>query len=317
MPSFIEFIVGLIFAIFLGFLIEPILRCCVPKPAKPKDLDIKIWDSLAKPFQGGQVIGFFERILFLIAFWLHLKSQSQAISIIAVWLAFKIASKWEVWKNIIKLPENLESTSSLLLFDARNQIGHSLFNRFLLGTLLNLLIGATAAYIGLHFSEFSSLLFSGGKMTISTNCTKDWVDVLTALITPTIAIVGITIAALQWKLSKNRYKHELFDKRWAQFVAIRDFMGKIRAHGVASQDDEHNFLIETRGCRFLFGNEIQNLVDETYKKSGLLNDLEKELKSITVQEDRKRNVAHQREIKDWVESQIKELETRFGKYLQL
>ena len=65
-------------------------------------------------------------------------------------------------------------------------------------------------------------------MADPTNCSKDWIDLLTALLAPTIAIAGIAIAAFQWKLSKDRYKHELFDKRWEQFSAILDFMGKAR-----------------------------------------------------------------------------------------
>ncbi len=36
------------------------------------------------------------------------------------------------------------------------------------------------------------------------NCGKDWIDVLTALLTPTIAIAGIWISFFQWKLSKIR-----------------------------------------------------------------------------------------------------------------
>ena len=154
-------------------------------------------------------------------------------------------------------------------------------------------------------------------MADPTNCSKDWIDILTALLTPTIAIAGIAIAAFQWKLSKDRYKHELFDKRWEQFSAIRDFMGKARTNGKVSQDDEYNFMVATRGCKFLFGDDIKSLVEETFKKAGYLNALEEELKSLTAQEDRKRNVANQRETKDWFESQIKGIENRFKKFLQL
>jgi hypothetical protein len=150
MVSFIEFIVGLTTTIILGFLVKPILENFIPKPVKPKGLDDLIWDSLSERIEGGNVVGFFERVLFLIAFWL---SQ---LPIIAVWLGFKIASKWEVWKNIIKLPDNLDDIPPLLLFDARKRLGNSLFTRFIVGTLLNVLIGAMAAYIGLHFFDLTA-----------------------------------------------------------------------------------------------------------------------------------------------------------------
>ncbi|MCF8089138.1 MAG: hypothetical protein K9L23_13920 [Desulfotignum sp.] len=46
-------------------------------------------------------------------------------------------------------------------------------------------------------------------------CEKDWVDITTALMTPVIAIIGTAIAIMQWKLSKARFRHELFEKRYS------------------------------------------------------------------------------------------------------
>jgi len=42
---------------------------------------------------------------------------------------------------------------------------------------------------------------------------KDWVDILTALLTPTVAILGVTIAYQQWRLNSKKFKHELYDRR--------------------------------------------------------------------------------------------------------
>ncbi|MCG2778536.1 MAG: hypothetical protein L6406_22915 [Desulfobacterales bacterium] len=154
-------------------------------------------------------------------------------------------------------------------------------------------------------------------MADPTNCSKDWVDVLTALITPTIAIAGIAIAVFQWRLSKVRYKHELFDKRWEQFSAIRDFIGKARTKGKVSRDDEYDFMIATRGCEFLFDDDIKTLVEDVLKKAVYLNTLQEELEGLKEPEERKRNVAHQRETRDWFEEQTSGLGQRFKKFLRL
>ena len=154
-------------------------------------------------------------------------------------------------------------------------------------------------------------------MADPTNCAKDWIDVLTALLTPTIAIAGITIAAFQWKLNKDKYKHELFGKRWEQFSAIRDFMGKARSNGKVNQENEYDFIVATRGCTFLFNSEIKMFVDEVIKKADYLDALEKERKSLTDQEELQRNVQSQRQIKDWFESEINKIDDRFKKFLQL
>lgn len=70
------------------------------------------------------------------------------------WLAFKMAAKWESWKNIVQVPDNLDGVTPLNWFKAREALGSYMFARFLIGTLLNLLIGLVSAYVGLHFYEF-------------------------------------------------------------------------------------------------------------------------------------------------------------------
>jgi len=80
-------------------------------------------------------------------------------------------------------------------------------------------------------------------MSIPINCGKDWVDILSALLTPTITIVGIGIAVLQLKINKDRYKHELFEKRWDQFISIRDFIGHVFSHGKMNQEEEYKLSV--------------------------------------------------------------------------
>ena len=51
--------------------------------------------------------------------------------------------------------------------------------------------------------------------------TRDWVDYLQALLTPTIAALGIRIAWLQWRTDHQRLKLERFDNRFLMFEATR------------------------------------------------------------------------------------------------
>lgn len=149
------------------------------------------------------------------------------------------------------------------------------------------------------------------------NFPKDWIDVLSALLTPTIALAGIGLSWLQWKLSRERYKHELFDKRWTIFLAIRDYMGEARTKRKVSEESNIAFLTATRGCRFLFNDEIDALVDETYGKVLRLNLLREDLGSESRGLNRKRHLECLSELNDWLESEIKNLEKRFEKFLQL
>lgn len=42
-----------------------------------------------------------------------------------------------------------------------------------------------------------------------------------------IAIFGSLIAFLQWRTNHTRLKHELFERRFSQFVIIKKFLGSI------------------------------------------------------------------------------------------
>lgn len=70
--------------------------------------------------------------------------HQEAAAVIGGWLAFKVASKWESWQNVVQVPDTLgEPVSSPLdSLRARRQWGALLYTRFLIGTLLNVLLGA-------------------------------------------------------------------------------------------------------------------------------------------------------------------------------
>ncbi|MGB7933942.1 MAG: hypothetical protein WCH04_17290 [Gammaproteobacteria bacterium] len=147
---------------------------------------------------------------------------------------------------------------------------------------------------------------------------RDWVDYLSALLTPTIAILGSIIAYLQWRTNSNRLKHELFDRRYEQFTVVRDFIGSIMTSGKSKQDEQFKYLSGTRGMRFIFDKEIANYVDETIWHLAVeLECLDSELEGVPVGEERSKNVKRQGEIKKQLNKELQSLEEKFAKYLQL
>lgn len=81
-----------------------------------------------------KVLGFFERFFFFIIL------LSGHIVILAGWLAFKLASKWQVWSSILKHPESFNNGSDKMFeFRIRNSFGSMILQKWLLGVLLNLI----------------------------------------------------------------------------------------------------------------------------------------------------------------------------------
>lgn len=112
----------------------------------PESVDPELWRQVKKDSKhsGSEVLGYFERILFFASLWLGEKGYI----LIGGWLTFKVASKWETWKNVVQVPNDLKGMEPRTYLVFRNAWGSYLFSRFLIGTLYNLLLGFMGVLIG-------------------------------------------------------------------------------------------------------------------------------------------------------------------------
>jgi undecaprenyl pyrophosphate phosphatase UppP len=143
---FIQIIVAVLLTVFFGLFVRRFVERVTrdielppPKKVKPED-----WEKVYKPGKdqlATKWMGVLECFVFLAGFWL------EKPVIIAGWLAFKVATKWEVWKNIIQVPVTF-GKDELSYLQSRSALGSWVFIRFLIGTLANLLIALVATYLG-------------------------------------------------------------------------------------------------------------------------------------------------------------------------
>ncbi len=87
---------------------------------------------------------------------------------------------------------------------------------------------------------------------------KDWIDVLSALLTPIIAFLAVGIAVLQWKINRNRLKHELFDRRYEQYEAVQKFLGSIFRSGKVSIEAQSDYMSGIVGIEFTYSKELKS-----------------------------------------------------------
>jgi hypothetical protein len=109
---------------------------------------------------GGALLGRLERLAFVGAYPL-LGRNSHLL--IGGWLAFKIAAKWEAWKNIPQFPDKFtDPPNTLDELRARNEIGSITLSRFLIGTLGNILVGYFSFFLakGLVVSAAALILWA-------------------------------------------------------------------------------------------------------------------------------------------------------------
>lgn len=122
-------------------------------PERLSDPQRHLWKAeLAAGDEGGAFIGWLERLLFFGAF------LTAAHVLIAAWLAFKVASKWNAWTNITAVPKELEGFNDLDLAIARRRWASHLLTTFLVGTAYNLCAAMLGAALAFYLPQILRLI---------------------------------------------------------------------------------------------------------------------------------------------------------------
>lgn len=150
-------------------------------------------------------------------------------------------------------------------------------------------------------------------------CTNPhWTAYLSALLTPTVAILGFFIAYRQWRLAQNKLKLDFFDRRFSVFEAARSLITSILTSGTAKDEELLKFLFATREAKWLLDASVAEYLNEQlYSKAIDLQTLAAELEGVPVGEERTKNVRAQANLKRWFATQHEALDEKFSPYLQL
>lgn len=98
----------------------------------------------------------------------------------------------------------------------------------------------------------------------------NWVSYLQGLATPAIAGAGIVIAWTQYRLAKDRFRHDLFDRRYAVFNGIREASDLAFSDGTFTMEALNEFKRATNDADFLFNKEVVEFVGRLRQKLGVL-----------------------------------------------
>ena len=93
------------------------------------------------------------------------------------------------------------------------------------------------------------------------------VEVFSALLTPTIAIVTAYIAVQQWRINRTQLNLNLYDRRLAIYKALEEFYDEIAIPGDIRYPMVAKLRPSTAEARFLFPKEIENHLDTVHKKA--------------------------------------------------
>ncbi|MDO8464209.1 MAG: hypothetical protein Q7S46_03010 [Gallionella sp.] len=150
------------------------------------------------------------------------------------------------------------------------------------------------------------------------NCDTHWTAYLSALLTPTIAVLGSFIAYRQWRTTQNKLKHDLFERRFSVYDAAKTLLESIMTSGKAKDEELFKFLSGTREAKWLLDANVAEYLDkELYCQALDLQCLASELEGLPIGEEKSSNDHKRAEIKKWFSKQYEVLDEKFSPFLKL
>jgi hypothetical protein len=145
------------------------------------------------------------------------------------------------------------------------------------------------------------------------------IQLLSALLTPVIALVTTYIAIQQYRTSRLKFKLELFEKRYAIYQGVKKFILSAVREANLSNDDFFNLNEETQDAFFLFDERVDKYTDELRSKGARLKYLNERLsdQSVSIGEERSKLAEEDAELNTWFGNQLSESKQVFKKYLRV
>jgi hypothetical protein len=145
------------------------------------------------------------------------------------------------------------------------------------------------------------------------------IQLLSALLTPVIAVVTTYIAVQQYRTSRLKIKLEMFEKRYIVYQGVKDFILSAMREANLSNDDFFKLNEETQDAFFLFDKRVDKYIDELRSKGSRLRCLNERLsdQSLPIGEERSKLAEEDAELNTWFGNQLLESKQVFKKHLRV
>lgn len=137
-----------------------------------------------------------------------------------------------------------------------------------------------------------------------------------AALSPVIGIAAWWVARQQVRINRNKLKLDRFDRRFAIYEAAMTFVAQITTEDVVRDDRVREFLLQTRGARFMVSQDMGDYLNELRRKAMELQLVKQQLQGppIPSDEQRARLADKWGEIQQWFQNQLDVLPEKFTPY---
>jgi len=138
---------------------------------------------------------------------------------------------------------------------------------------------------------------------------------LLALQNSFVVTIAGCIAWRQWLLAKDKFKLDLFEKRYKVFEATRKFLSTIVSNATFENTDLYEFYAGTSDSTFLFSSEIEEYLSSIAKHALTMRKMSHQQANLAVGDELTRLVTKENEELTWLSDQMRVLKDKFYQYL--
>jgi hypothetical protein len=146
---------------------------------------------------------------------------------------------------------------------------------------------------------------------------RDAIEVLAASLAPIVAIFGTYIAWRQHRLQRHRLRLDLYDKRFAVFQSLMEFLSVILRDAKVPLEQYYVFRTRTAQAAFLFGDDVNRYLEQIVENAMRFRELNERLgtNAMPMGVERTELVTEESELLRWLSGQIEQARTLFSKYI--
>lgn len=144
-----------------------------------------------------------------------------------------------------------------------------------------------------------------------------WVQVLQALAVPVIAGVGAWVALQQMHIARTKLQHDLYDRRYAVFQAVRRFLDEASVRKIVSDDTLRAFVLGTADAAFLFDDRLAAYLKEMSERARKAQSIYMVMEDLPAGDEKARASAAAGGHVTWLMQQIDGLTEKFRPFLTL
>ena len=136
------------------------------------------------------------------------------------------------------------------------------------------------------------------------------------LVTILVALFAAYVAYQQFRIGREKFKLNLFEKRFSVFAGARRLLSLVLTEGNIKLEYLFEFRATVGEATFLFEKDITDYLDEIDRKALRLHTLHEKLKPLPVGEKRSCLAAEISDTLGWLTDQLPALKIHFSPYMK-